>query len=381
MLTTACKFYDYYLANHLSWSNPPLLNTLSPAGSNYTLTYVVSDAAGNINSTLREVMIVDTRSPILDVSSTPVTLEYNTSVDTYVSIRTRLSPLGCPSLSSMNNHLMNWDIPLLGCITAYDTLDGNVSCGVVITVATVPYTSPLLAGSSSNSGISGNSVISPISPLNLNNAGPLYIKNNCVARIVTDVEVVDCSNITIGSLSSIAANAPLGTVFVVWYSVQDYFGNQQQAYRTVTVVDTTPPAFHFSTSQPTYVSYLGAFNPLQFVTAYDIHDGNVTSSIIVAGDIVNTVVPGNYTITYRVSDSHGNQQGPVDWVITVLPEPPASFNGTGVVFSSAYRLVGMSSSTFNVPSMHLTFRLVFVATLKAMLSSVRYIQLEIEKRD
>lgn len=41
------------------------------------------------------------------------------------------------------------------------------------------------------------------------------------------------------------------------------------------------------------------------VTAYDNEDGDITSNVVVAGDVVNTSVKGKYIITYNVIDSDG----------------------------------------------------------------------------
>ncbi len=42
-----------------------------------------------------------------------------------------------------------------------------------------------------------------------------------------------------------------------------------------------------------------------YATAMDPEDGNITSSIVVGGDIVDTHVPGTYSVTYNVADSSG----------------------------------------------------------------------------
>lgn len=49
------------------------------------------------------------------------------------------------------------------------------------------------------------------------------------------------------------------------------------------------------------------FNPLDGVTASDDRDGDLTSKVIISGD-VNTNKEGNYTITYMVADNAGNTE-------------------------------------------------------------------------
>ncbi|WP_111683126.1 immunoglobulin-like domain-containing protein [Winogradskyella tangerina] len=59
-------------------------------------------------------------------------------------------------------------------------------------------------------------------------------------------------------------------------------------------------------------------------TATDNVDGNLTSSIVVGGDTVNTNVVGSYVVTYNVSDTAGNAATEVTRTVNVNPDttPP-----------------------------------------------------------
>ena len=93
--------------------------------------------------------------------------------------------------------------------------------------------------------------------------------------------------------------------YVLTYSVADAAGNEANASRTVTVVDTTNPV----------LTLLGDANMSQAkdsawvdpgATASDSLDGNLTSSITITGTVdVNTT--GVYTLTYSVSDGASNE--------------------------------------------------------------------------
>ena len=48
-----------------------------------------------------------------------------------------------------------------------------------------------------------------------------------------------------------------------------------------------------------------AFNPLSIVTAYDEEDKDLTQSVEVVKNNVDTKKEGNYTVTYRVKDKNG----------------------------------------------------------------------------
>ena len=49
------------------------------------------------------------------------------------------------------------------------------------------------------------------------------------------------------------------------------------------------------------------FKPLEGVTAYDTEDGDITSKIKVTENTVNTKTPGEYKVTYEVSDNNNNK--------------------------------------------------------------------------
>ena len=93
--------------------------------------------------------------------------------------------------------------------------------------------------------------------------------------------------------------------YVLTYSVADAAGNEVNASRTVTVVDTTNPV----------LTLLGDANMSQAknsawvdpgATASDSLDGNLTSSITITGTVdVNTT--GVYTLTYSISDGASNE--------------------------------------------------------------------------
>ncbi len=84
------------------------------------------------------------------------------------------------------------------------------------------------------------------------------------------------------------------------------------------VVDTTAPQLTLTGSSTislvagtsTTYTELGA-------TAFDAIDGDISSSVVATGT-VDTLMPGTYTVTYRVSDAHGNAALPVSRTIHVL---------------------------------------------------------------
>ena len=71
------------------------------------------------------------------------------------------------------------------------------------------------------------------------------------------------------------------------------------------LTDTTPPVITLVGSNPITVGQ-GSTYVDPGATANDNVDGNITNSIVINTSAVNTAVPGNYTVTFNVSDVAGN---------------------------------------------------------------------------
>ena len=114
--------------------------------------------------------------------------------------------------------------------------------------------------------------------------------------------------------------------YVISYSVVDAAGNVSETVkRTVVVtgntrqVDKVPPEIHLLGSAnvqvPVDSEYVDAG-----VTAIDNEDGNLSSAIVMTGQ-VNTSVPGTYELNFSVTDSAGNASNSVTrTVVVVKPE-------------------------------------------------------------
>ncbi|MBC2366609.1 DUF5011 domain-containing protein, partial [Listeria booriae] len=71
----------------------------------------------------------------------------------------------------------------------------------------------------------------------------------------------------------------------------------------IAVTSNTEPVI---AADDTSVKKGGSFDPMAGVTASDAEDGNLTSSISVTANDVDTSVEGTYHVTYSVTDSDGN---------------------------------------------------------------------------
>lgn len=81
---------------------------------------------------------------------------------------------------------------------------------------------------------------------------------------------------------------------------------------------------------PSQMIYVGdSFDPLAAVKAYDIVDGDISHSVRVTGNTVNTSTPRQYSVFYSVTDSNGRSASAAAGV-TVLPLPTLSVSGGSV---------------------------------------------------
>ena len=91
---------------------------------------------------------------------------------------------------------------------------------------------------------------------------------------------------------------------VIDYTVTDAHGNTATAQRTLVYVDTTPPVITLNGGGEMTIQSGESFSD-PGCTAQDAGDGDVTGSVTTAGG-VDPGAPGDYTITYSVTDSAGN---------------------------------------------------------------------------
>ncbi len=96
---------------------------------------------------------------------------------------------------------------------------------------------------------------------------------------------------------------PLGATTVTC-TASDAAGNVGTGTFIVTVQDTTPPVITLVGAAHVVVA-VGAIYTDSGATAADVVDGDLTAAIV-SVDPVNTAVAGVYTVTYNVTDSHGN---------------------------------------------------------------------------
>ncbi|EOE7347251.1 immunoglobulin-like domain-containing protein [Clostridioides difficile] len=139
-------------------------------------------------------------------------------------------------------------------------------------------------------------------------------------RILNGIRVIDAEDGDITHKVTYETNLDINEVgtYVILYSVSDDDGNKVKFTRIVYVIEkgADKPNIDNDTNWQNgrwarikthnkYINVGDAFNIKSGVYAYDDVDGDITSKIKSSG-IVNTVKPGAYSVTYKVTNSDNN---------------------------------------------------------------------------
>jgi hypothetical protein len=332
-------------------------------GINY-INYTVSDSAGNSNSTQRSITVVDTTPPTLtllgdssvthevgkffiDANATWVDIvDGNGTVSANNSVNINLTG---PQLLTYNytdtsNNISNSVVRYLNIVDttpAFIFLNGNAT---IIHEAGQPFVDP---GSSWIDTGDGNGTVQGLGDLNVSKLGEYelvysYIdqSSNPSDSIIRKVQVVDTigaqlqlvgdQNVTTeagfpyvdqgatwvdavdgnGTVSSIGSvNVQFQGIYLLTYSYTDQAGNVGQPFdlsRTVTVKDTKSPVIVFPQNEYPPI-LLGENIIFAGIDAFDLFDGNVTSSIQVTYPVgFDANKSGSYLVNFSVADNSGN---------------------------------------------------------------------------
>jgi hypothetical protein len=174
--------------------------------------------------------------------------------------------------------------------------------------------------------------------------GNAYVDNGATAADDCDGDLT--ASIVVGGDT---VNTAMPGAYVVTYNVNDAAMNPaSEITRTVNVVDTIAPVITLQGSSPVTVECGSAYTDAG-ATASDTCGGDLTASIVVAGDAVNTTSPGSYVITYNVSDAAANAAAQVTRTVNVVDTtaPVITLLGSSPVTTecgSAYTDAGATAS-------------------------------------
>ena len=101
-----------------------------------------------------------------------------------------------------------------------------------------------------------------------------------------------------------AVNGHSEGTYSLTYQVADSSGNETTVTRNITITDIAGPVLTLNGSKDLYIKIGESYSEAGF-SAIDTIDGDLTSQVSVSGS-VDTSKMGSNTITYTVTDSHGN---------------------------------------------------------------------------
>ena len=259
------------------------------AGS-YVITYDVSDFSANpAVQVTRTVNVEDTTPPAITlVGDNPMDVECGGAYSEPGWSATDTCDGDLTASVSTGGDTVNPDVPGVYTIT-YDVSDAatNPATQRTRTVNVVDTTPPIIS-------LLGSS------PMDIE-CGSGYTEPGVNATDACDGDLAGA--VVIGGDT---VNAAVPGTYIVTYDVSDAATNPAtQQTRTVNVADTTSPLILLLGSSPMSVECGSAYTE-PGVNATDVCDGDLTGSVSVGGDAVNTAVPGTYVVTYDVSDSSAN---------------------------------------------------------------------------
>ncbi|MFL2479794.1 MAG: immunoglobulin-like domain-containing protein, partial [Verrucomicrobiales bacterium] len=284
------------------------------AVGSYKVSYNVSDAAGNAAvPVIRTVIVVDTTPPVIAlVGEAIVTIEAGSI---YEDAGVQANDTGDGDLSSKIELVSTVNTDKLGEYTVTYTVSdssGNEAVEVNRVVKVVDTTAPVIT-------LNGDVVVTVEAGTNYSDAGAGAV-DGYDGDLTESMEVTDGVDIlAVGS-------------YKVSYNVSDAAGNAAvPVIRTVIVVDTTPPVIAL-VGEAIVTIEAGSIYEDAGVQANDTGDGDLSSKIELVST-VNTDKLGEYTVTYTVSDSSGNEAVEVNRVVKVVDTtaPVITLNGDVVV--------------------------------------------------
>jgi uncharacterized repeat protein (TIGR01451 family) len=269
----------------------------------YTVTYTITDPAGNQGAAVRQVHVVDTTPPTIALTgANPMTVEcHGTFTD--------------PGATATDT--------CAGDLTSAITVSGSVNPNAA-GAYTLTYT--VSDGSNTQTATRTVNVVDTTPPtLTLLGASPMTIECHTGFTDPGATATDSCAgDLTSAITVSGSVNPNAAGTYTLTYTVSDG-ANSVTATRTVTVVDTTPPTLTLNGANPLTVECHAPFSD-PGATATDSCAGNLTGAITVSGS-VNPNAVGTYTLTYTVSDGANSRTATRTVNVVDTLAPTLTLNG------------------------------------------------------
>lgn len=278
----------------------------------YTVTYNYTDAAGNAATQVTRTVNV---ANVNDSPTGSVTIDNTTPAtgDTLTASNTLADEDG---LGEITYQWYRGASPISGATSStYNVVSADYGAALSVranytdqqgTPETVPSaaTSAVTDGEAPVITLNGSTTVTHAQGTAYNDAG------------ATALDGVD-GNLT-GDIVTTGASFDTGTVgtYTVRYNVSDAAGNAAtEVTRTVNVTDQTIPVITLTGGDVTLTEG-GTYSEPGY-TATDNNDGDISNSVVVAGDTVDPSTVGVYTVTYNVDDAAGNSAAQKTRTVTV----------------------------------------------------------------
>jgi hypothetical protein len=246
-----------------------------------TVTWTVTDGAGNIQTATQTVTVVDATNPTIAAPAN-VTVDANSSCNaTGVVLGTPVTADNCSVASVTSNAPSTF--PLGTTTVTWTVTDGSGNNSTATqTVTVVDVTNPTITAPA-NVAVDANS--------------------SCNATGVVLGTPVTADNCSVASVTNNAPSTfPLGTTTVTW-TVTDGAGLSVTAVQTVTVVDATVPTI----TAPAPVTVTAALNACTATATLGSVNATDNCGILTSTNNAPATFPiGNTTVTYTVTDVNGN---------------------------------------------------------------------------
>ena len=277
----------------------------------YLVTYTATDDSGNTGEAQRIVQVRDTTDPSLTLSGqADVTIQCGS---TYTDANGTATDTCDTSVTVTNNAATTVDASTSGTYTVTVTAtDNSGNTATATRTVTVEDTlAPVIA-------LNGSASVTV-------ECGGSYTDAGATATDGCDGSVVVTDN-------AASVDPTTAGTYTITYEAVDGAGNAAAAVtRTVTVEDTTDPVLSLVGGATLTLECGGSYTE-EGATATDGCDGDITNSIVIAGDTVDATSPGTYAVTYTVADAAGNSSS-TGRLVTVADttDPVLTLNGQGSV--------------------------------------------------
>jgi beta-lactam-binding protein with PASTA domain len=257
----------------------------------YTVTYTATDGT-NVATSLVVVTVVDTIAPVITVLGGDETVQCG---DMYIVPSATALDACVGDVPVVVDNPVDTNVPSMYTVT-YTATDGtNVATELVI-VTVVDTMVPVIA-------LGGDAAVTV-------ECGDTY--TDAGATAADDCEGDLTGAIVVGG----AVDTAVPGDYTLTYNVSDTAANAAvEVTRTVTVTDTTAPVITLGGDAAVTVECGDTYTDAG-ATAADDCEGDLTGAIVVGG-VVDTAVPGDYTLTYNVSDTAANAAVEVTRTVTV----------------------------------------------------------------